>query len=161
MRIKMCSSATGITGEQLNDVEKRLRLRLPDDYRRFLLESNGCVPESNIFYIEGENNSGVREFFSIDQAIDEKTAMEDRIPPPALPIADDECGNLICLKYSNAGWCVVFWDHETEQVFELAESFDGFLQCLRPFGIDDIGLKPAQVIDAWIDPDFLKSITKK
>ena len=39
-----------------------------------------------------------------------------------IPFAEDECGNLFILKDES----VCFWDHETDEIFELASSFNHF-----------------------------------
>ena len=56
---------------------------------------------------------------------------------------------------------VLFWDHELEgeeNTFGLAPSFQAFLAAMKPLTPEDV---PAgNVVKAWIDPEFLKSLEK-
>ncbi len=155
MVIKILSSSSGISEEKLAEVETYFGVRFPDDYRRFLVFSNGCRPESNIFDIGGDNDSGVREFYSTDQSISEKDALSDRLPQWSWPIAEDECGNLVNLRYINEKWDVSFWDHELEEETVVAGSFDEFLNLLKPFDMSSVRLEPEKIISHWVHPDLI------
>jgi hypothetical protein len=78
----------------------------------------------------------------------------------SFPIAWAEGGNYILMDLASGG-TVSYWDHEQpDSPTELAESFLSFLDLLEPFDATAVELKPGQVISAWIDPDFLKSLKK-
>jgi hypothetical protein len=65
-------------------------------------------------------------------------------------VAEDECGNY----FLSIGGQIYFWDHETCNRSLLAESLSEFKSsCIEP---ENIKLNPADVISAWIDPDFAK-----
>lgn len=66
--------------------------------------------------------------------------------------AEDGCGNEFLRAHSGA---VYFWDHETSDVHQIAESLPAFLAALvqQP----KVGLLPGQVKKAWIDPAFLEA----
>jgi hypothetical protein len=65
------------------------------------------------------------------------------------PFADDDCGNIFTVSRDGK---ILFWDHETEEIKPLAESFEEFSDhCTEP---EDVELKEGDVISVWVDPDF-------
>ena len=151
----------------VNDMEgfeSRIGMALPHDYREFLSEYNGGVPETNEFDIPGLNSgSGVNAFLSHEEIENEKKLLSDRFPPNAWPIAHTEGGNYVCLVLGERSG-IYFWDHELEaeegqpatwdNMFRLADSFSEFLLSLRPFDIDSLEIDPNRVEKVWQDPDF-------
>jgi hypothetical protein len=129
----------------LDRFEELLEVRLPEDYRNFLLRNNGGRPRVNGFRIvNGQRASDevLDYFLGIAQGEEDDIVAflqrySDRLPPDLLPIAYDAFGNLICLGLSEpvAGQ-VLFWDHELEPELEddelsnvtvIAGNFDLFL----------------------------------
>jgi hypothetical protein len=153
--------------------------KLPEDYRRFLLFSNGGKPENNEFSIPDEKNAaGIDRFYGLlgepksDDLLHQYQLFLDRIPMGILPIADASGGNLVCLSLcENTLGYVYFWDHELESeegvtatfsnLFLVGSSFDNFLAKLKSFDSSQVRLKPGQVKKAWVNPDFLKSLKEK
>ncbi len=138
--------------KELNALEEKLDCQFPEDYRNFLLETNGGGPaESNAwikmtaarwvmieyFYSIKEPDN---EFYDILQQME---LFEGRIPAGFVPIAHDSYGNQIILgvKGSLSGQ-VLFWDHETEgfekpmnvyhNTTKLSSSFARFANALGP-----------------------------
>ena len=71
-------------------------------------------------------------------------------------LAEDSCGNCFTTAKNGAVW---FWDHETDDLTELASSVSDLVaHCadLKPVEFD-----PKQVKSAWIDPAFAKSLGMK
>lgn len=64
---------------------------------------------------------------------------------------EDDCGNEYLRAHDGR---VFFWDHETGNTQQVAESLPAFLSALRPQ--PEIKLKPGQVKKVWIDPAFLE-----
>lgn len=148
-----------LTEERLARLETRLKARLPDDYRQFLLRHNGGRPTRSrfTFIVDEEEQESILEwFFAVhdqpyeeDEEWDPETSKE--LPPHfaqpledawcelrselpksgVLPIARDPGGNLVCLGYAGkrAGK-VFFFDHEMEALVPLADSFTEFLNGL-------------------------------
>ena len=133
-------------------------MRLPDDFRIFLLDHNGGEPETNEFAIPGLSNaSGVNEFLSVNQIREESERYRDRFPSGMIPIAFAEGGNLVFLALDSGQ--VMFWDHELEHeipLFTLAADFGAFWRGLEKFDPKSVDLKPGQVKSVWVDPDLLK-----
>jgi hypothetical protein len=141
------------TEESLNDLETSLGFRLPDDYRRFLMEFNGGAPEPSVCTFEtsdGPSNASVRFFLTIEPSVKSYSierylrVFASRIPAGLMPIASDSFGNLFLIDGgAKAYGSVYFWDHELEDADEdtdeptwdnislLAPSFGAFVQALR------------------------------
>jgi len=71
---------------------------------------------------------------------------------PVTPFAEDDCGNYFVYFKSGA---VGFWDHEIGRIIQIAATVDDFLAGL--INPEPVELKPGQVLDAWIDPEFAES----
>lgn len=171
MTIKINKTSENVSKLQIEEVQRLLKCEFPRDYVQFLLRNNGGVAESNTFDVpRTKNSSGVNEFLSLEEVVNVKSRMSERFLPSAIPVATAEGGNFVCIVNDKKSG-IYFWDHELEQdegvpakwdnMFFLADCFSGFLDLLRQFDPDEIELKPGQVIDSWIDPDFLKSLENK
>ena len=115
--------------------ESRTRVRLPEEYRKFLARHNGGVPTPASF-----SESSVRYFLEI-QGRDSYSDIEarwaligDRLSDGMLPIANDPGGNSILIQTSGADvGSIWFWDHENPSALvRLADSFNRFLDGLTP-----------------------------
>jgi SMI1 / KNR4 family (SUKH-1) len=149
--------ARPVNESQIAAFEESGKLSLPLDYREFVLENNGARPEMNVFAVGEGNNSGVSEFIALDEIMACKKHI-DNVGCSFVPVAWAECGNYACIDL-DAGGEVFFWDHEEPSSdLRLAPSFTDFLRMLEPFDVGQIELKPGQVKEAWIDPDFLKGL---
>ena len=149
MPVPMSGPPTQPTEEELRLLEEELGVRLPDDYRAFLVKFNGGRPEPNWFPVQGElGMGGVDLFLGVrgagdwDDLLTAKRRLLERMPAHMLPIADAECGNVICLSLgtSDSG-SVYYWDHELEadegevptysNLFKVADSFSAFFDSIR------------------------------
>ncbi len=133
-----------LTKDQLHIFELNTHIRLPTEYRDFLLTYNGGKPEPSFFWITfGEDGSSVQQFYGLHDgphnlSIDTYTGEEGyRLPKSVLPIADDGVGNFICLGISLSTFGKVFFmDHDSHPVNDpdsmrgitkIANSFSEFL----------------------------------
>lgn len=135
--------------------ESNVGFQLPQDYREFLLRSNGGEPVNPVFRFLASDgpytDSAVRYFFSISDKLTFSLAHKygiysgaGRIAKEMLPIAADSGGNLVLLALAgpDAGK-VFFWDHEIEALVDnpasvehltlIAKSFREFCDELTPF----------------------------
>lgn len=109
----------------LADFERSIGQAFPEDYRQFLIGSNGgscggmiCfegpTPEGKPADAGVHHIGGFRKenYFSLPWS---RNCFEGRIPHDLVWIMDDPCGNAICLgvKGAHRGH-VFFWDHENE-----------------------------------------------
>jgi hypothetical protein len=70
-----------------------------------------------------------------------------------LVLAEDEAGNAFLADPNGR---IAFWDHETDDLVELASSFQAFADgCSEPSPVE---LDPKQVKSVWIDPAFAKEL---
>ncbi len=98
--------------------EAKHRIKLPADYRRFILDNNGGRPVKNIHpalqtdvnWLFGLNREPA--WASIEWNME---TYQDRIPGRSIPLACDSGGNLYLqlLDRDHHGW-IIFWDHERE-----------------------------------------------
>ncbi len=136
--------------------EKQAGVQLPGDYREFVLLHDGAEPDTNTFPVGSENDCGVSQFIPLRETLAERRYIENA-GVECLPVAWAEGGNYVYLDLKRDG--VFFWDHEEPSGDQkLAESFSEFLDMLAPFDVKDIELKPGDVKEVWIDPDFLKGL---
>jgi hypothetical protein len=142
-------SEAGATEVNIQQLENELGHRLPEDYRRFLAQTNGGRPERTRFVIQtpdGTTDSVVDWLLTLDNreqlyTITKYRRMyEDRIPTGVVPIGCDPFGNLILLGIMARDFgYVYFWDHEKENMKEptwenisnVAKSFTAFEQSLH------------------------------
>ncbi len=137
--------------ERLAEFEAKLGYKLPSGYREFLISCNGGKPEPYDFEVSDGADSlhhvyGLHDgpnYAQLDYAF---SIYYGRMPQSMIPIADDPCGNAICIGVTgDQEGRVFFWDHEFESddgldhdnITSLAESFEAFCESLF----------------AWVDPD--------
>lgn len=139
-------AAPSAGAEALAEVEERLGVELPIDYRAFLDEHNGGYLNPN----HGDDGVTVRQLYSagptrVDMLKDLETvvgwysdAAEEEGPPGGLlPVGADDFGNHVCVKVrgDDLGG-IYFWDHEVvgdaDSVRRLAGGFREFFDALQP-----------------------------
>jgi hypothetical protein len=126
MIIKESNCFGPVTEQTLDEFERAQRIRLPSDYRTFLLKHNGGDPRPHgtVDFVEyGKENSTIIQYFyglhggkdwaSLQSNVD---VYSGRLVRKALPIANDSCGNLFLLLVGGfKRGRVYFWDHEQER----------------------------------------------
>jgi hypothetical protein len=134
--------------EALVELEVRLGVELPDDYRRFLARTGGGELDGN--FLPPEADASARYLYSPapnddDDIYDLLSAARfyAEIGRAYLPIGEDDGGNVVCLKVAGQDrGSVWFWTHDafanTDPFKRLADSFDDFFDRLRP--IDELEL---------------------
>jgi hypothetical protein len=109
-----------ITDLDIQRFEQRRGVRLPSDYKIFLLLRNGGRPERDLFFVRESGSSHVARInfflgigdpgdeYDIDWTLD---AVAEQIKKGALPIAVTWRGNYLCLEVEgpHAGR-IFFWD---------------------------------------------------
>ena len=154
--------------EEIEAFERSQNLSLPKEYEGFLMQFSGGEPETNVFKITENNDSGVNKFMDLGELASSLAVYKNRIPDWFLPIAHAEGGNLVGIGMSGDNTNkIFFWDHEGEELDEskkstnkniylLSDTLNSFLTNIEPFSIKDIKLRPGQVKSVWIDPEMLK-----
>jgi hypothetical protein len=154
MAIKFERTNPKISEEELAEFEKSHNTKLPEDYRQFLLETNGGVPSLENAYIPYILYDGtdsfytVEDFFGIKQADksndltwvnwllnQEDSTGRKTIPPNCLAIASIMGGHdyLGISFVPNTYGYIYVWDNHNadyENAWKVAESFSEFLTVL-------------------------------
>lgn len=118
-------------------VENEYGIVFPDLYKRIAREYNKAAPDKSSFTTPDGNERCFGRLISISESDPFNLESAMRWLPEAIghlliPFAVDPFGNSICFDYSE-GTCkaVVFLDHETENVQQVAVNFEQFLQDLK------------------------------
>jgi cell wall assembly regulator SMI1 len=152
MAVKISQSFPSIQIVDIEKVERDYNIRLPQDYRDFLLEHNGGVPQPDTFdlLLAGKpSSSDVRRFLGIGGASQDSLETQRKLdtnhvmPDSLLPIAYDSGGSVICLSVREADYGkVYFWDNQDvdlsdpyRNVYYVANSFTEFLNSLYHFDL--------------------------
>ena len=138
---------------QIQVFEAKNNVVFPEDYRRFLLNNNGGMPQELVqvtFQFRDKNGkqvlqgSDVHYFYDLNELeeVYENLTNEKLIYPIMIPIACDSFGNQILLlsETSELGKGVYFANHEslttTEfpnwMVYKVSDSFSEFIDLLKP-----------------------------
>jgi len=175
MTVQMTQTYGGASDADLSAFEDELGRRLPDEYRTFLLSTNGGEPQQYNRLAgrsAGAPTVSVRWLFGLRTG-DEydlgavRRTMTGRLPAELLPIGTDSGGNLFCL---GDGGAVFYWDRDLDADDEeqpswkgaerLADSFGDFLARLEP-APEDFSIAPEPTDAGWVDPEFLEEIERQ
>ena len=143
------------TEELIGIREKQWRLILPSDYKDFVKNYNGVIPEEKSFLCNGrsysitrflcvldnhrDTSSGWYDISVVESQIGERlTDNEDLIGVEVLPIAELFAGDYVCLDFRNdkTNPLVCVWSHEESGEFspvtyKVANSFSDFLEMIN------------------------------
>lgn len=123
-----------LTEARLLSFEMEYGLQLPIEYKNFLLENNGGIP-NKIYFVKNNADEVLNEFLSLEQGElsiiwycnKYNFHIENKVP-----IAEDAFGNLILLNCNpNEDLGLFFWDYEDGRIQEIAGSFAYFLENLQ------------------------------
>lgn len=140
--------------ELLAEKERKWRLILPEDYRDFVVNYNGGIPNEKSFQCNRHNyaitrflcilknvqetSNGWYDISVVESQIGERlTDNEDLIGVEVLPIAELFSGDYVCLDYreDKENPCICVWSHEESGDFapvtyKIANTFLEFLGML-------------------------------
>ncbi|MBS2100117.1 SMI1/KNR4 family protein [Carboxylicivirga linearis] len=144
-----------LSSKTIEEFESRYTLRLPKDYRDFLVNNNGGRVIPNVFMSRnGEISSDIQFLFGFTEHTNYdieqvKLAFKNRIPENILPIACDSGGNIIGVGVGKDNYNqIMFWSHDAgelkKDLFYLSGSFKEFMGSLfepeKDFSEFDIAL---------------------
>src|SRR6266568_876623 len=108
-----------VSAQEVEALERRLGIQLPEDYRRFLCTTNGGIPEPNSFTIpeRGDALLGILYGLGVERVAadlefeQQEATLWDPLPPGFISIGHDPGGNSILMATlgDNAGR-IFFWD---------------------------------------------------
>ena len=141
--MQIFESHSSLNEKDLDQFEEKQTIRLPLEYRKFLLKTNGGKPLPCDVKYEAEYFNNVSFFYGIrsDMYSDDLSRIMEQyknlILPHYLPIAESAGGDLYCLRINVENYAAVYlWDHETanysgepyeENMTKLASSLTEFL----------------------------------
>lgn len=155
MAVEFRDCKVPLSEKALSKVEKRLKIKLPEEYRRFLLAHNGGRLTPSVFKFKGQSGAYADscvdwflavydgEYNNFETYFERYKVERVRLPVELVPIAHDPGGNLICISLADFDrGSIYFWDHEHEHestgksvsshtnVHLIADSIDEFLGSL-------------------------------
>lgn len=133
-------------GKKLSDpmmikaMEEKIGYQYPAEYKALVLENDGGIP-TNMIYDTAETKERVfNNLLSFEKwplnAVQSGVKKWDieGLKWDYVPFARDPFGNMICFDRENDH--VIFWDHETRRVEEVASSFTEFIDSLYDDGFE-------------------------
>jgi hypothetical protein len=148
------SKGKAVSDKEIQLCEEALGHSLGAEFASFVKHNDGAHVSPNTFAGNANVGFGVSSFIPVS-AIPNEVKNIEGIASGQYPIAWADGGNYVLLD--SATGQTYFWDHELGANVYLSESFSEFLNKLTAFDLSTVVLDPAQVISAWIDPDFLKN----
>ena len=104
--------------------EAKYGVKFPEDLKEIFKQHNGGCPSAKYFDTASEQEQEFKSLLSFNE--DDVENIYDFVFPDnkdVIPFATDPAGNLFCL-YRNA---IYYWQHETDRMEFLANSFSEFL----------------------------------
>lgn len=134
--MKWILKESDITKNNIENIEQKLGLLLPNDFKQVIAHNNGASPEPNVYDTEitKEKIAGYLLSFNCNDQVnilDTYEALKDRLPKRFIPIMSDPFGNYICFDFLNENNPkVFFWNHENGTKEFIADNFTIFLNNL-------------------------------
>ena len=112
----------------------------PAEFKTFVLQYNGATPEADTFDTVNTCERVFNRLLSLNKSDietvwnclgDDASWLIDGLDWRYVPFANDPFGNFICFDRTNDH--IVFWDHETGEIEEVADDFATFIDSLYEF----------------------------
>ncbi|MEZ0386624.1 MAG: SMI1/KNR4 family protein [Verrucomicrobium sp.] len=146
MNIEYAFAGKALTEEEINAFEERHRVSLPEDYRHFLLSSNGGMPSTAVLHLRSGYRVALCQLYSLNDDfpydLDRKCKSTDWATAyrrGCLRIGRDPGGSgiFISTRGDDRG-SIYFFDREEairppEGAIKLADSFTQFMAELEPY----------------------------
>jgi hypothetical protein len=125
-----------VTEADINAYEKAHGISFPADYRAIVLEHNGERPRPNSFDTRNTKGRVADILLSFNRSDrvniwDVTSWLKDSLPLKIVPIISDPGGNYICYDFTNPSPTIVFWNHETDLIEEVCNTFTQLLDMLK------------------------------
>ena len=124
------------------------KYKYPKEFKTFVLQYNGATPEADVFDTVNTRGRVFNRLLSLNKSDietvwnclgDDVSWSIDGLDWRYIPFANDPFGNFICFDRTNDH--IVFWNHETSEVEEVADSFSEFIDSLYPFDEEEFFAK--------------------
>ncbi|MDD2507560.1 MAG: SMI1/KNR4 family protein [Aliarcobacter skirrowii] len=127
---------TKINEKEFEDIENKLDVKFPLDFKNIVLENNGASPEQMSFDTLNTKERVAEYLLSFspkdkDNILDVFNALGDRFPKKLIPVMKDPFGNYICIDFSKEdSQNLYFWNHENDTLEYISKTFTQFLDKL-------------------------------
>jgi hypothetical protein len=118
----------------IDQVQIQYAFRIPDDLKDCIRKNNGGTPSPSTFDFGENKNKVFGGLLSFNEgepdSIYDYAGMfreKGEIGVKMLPFGIDPAGNLICVRDGK----IVFYDHETDEVFPICDTFTDLLSMLH------------------------------
>lgn len=142
--VTMLDSESAVTPEQIEQLEEELRVKLPTEYRYFLLQYDGGRPDPDGIIVAGFDETDVQVLFGINRKNDSSliiwnmATLSDRLPAGLVPVGTDSGGNVFCISTRVEDYGSVLYADLDEiygapgqpRIYSVAQSFEEFLRKL-------------------------------
>ena len=128
------------TDEDLQIIEKKLRIILPNDFKIWVIKYNGSFPSPDSVNVSGTGkiviDSSVSFSLKDSENIIKIKQKLSKISKQLVPIFSDGGGNYFCFRYKKEDSLptdIVFWDHEEFEnpLKSVAKTFTNFLTLIK------------------------------
>lgn len=143
------------TDKTISYEESLWKVKLPNDYKIFIMKYNGCIPQTQTFFVNNKEyliekflcileKSEEHRFGSYDidvvltQIEDRLTDNEDLIGVEVLPIVQLFSGDYLCLNFKKSfdSPSIVIWNYEKSGelepvLYEVCNSFNKFIEMIN------------------------------
>ncbi len=113
------------------EIEKERGIEIPEDLKKIIIEGNAATPEKYKFIV-GSTERVLGAVLSFNKGEEDTdtvfTALDVIENKNLMPFAIDPFGNYICMDIKNNE--IVFWDHETDDVYSTEKSITNFFDSL-------------------------------
>ena len=123
-----------LTIKDIRDIESKLELTLPNEYKKILLSHHGARPDKKRFVTSTKTERVLKTFVPVtsDYEINLFSLIEWlNLPQGVIPFASTPSGDYICFRYEqNEDPVIVLYHHEIYSFEHVTNSFNQFLQSL-------------------------------
>lgn len=146
------TSEDPISEKDIIKFERKFKVKLPEDYKGFLLQHNGGNPNSSLFVnkkrkrlsplrIKKETECSFGVMYSLDEVkLGKNVSIEiEDLPKNIFTIGYTPGNDYICISLSGEDKYCIYYAYNGEpndnyeNMYHLADSFTEFLNCLIPF----------------------------
>lgn len=138
MAVEFVNTGSQISQGDISEFENKYEVSLPQEYKDFLLQTNGGRPEPDFFPFS-DDGFVVTWFYNLkngkhllELTLELLWIAEQIVPRTLIPIARDQGGDLVCISLNEEEYGKIymwFGSTDSDPVF-LAESFTEFIDAL-------------------------------
>ncbi|MGL5125912.1 MAG: SMI1/KNR4 family protein [Fusobacteriaceae bacterium] len=116
----------------IQEFENIIKIKLPNDYIKFINENNGARPKLKLFKTKAGKEHIIKTFLSfnhddIENIFSVNDWLKKELEDEYFAIASDPAGNYIVY---NKELQIYFWNHELNEFELIAEHFENFINNL-------------------------------